>query len=104
MLVSSRLNPHHHKTRAYNLDFSQSGRIQPGTHKTPDAELELPDWVNALTYQEGRQTEGELVVAGCSDGVLYVLELEEKCKGNGGGDGRDCPRYTEKRAALVVRK
>lgn len=88
----------------YAPDSSQSGRIQPGTHKTPEAELELPDWVNALTYQEGGQTEGELVVAGCSDGVLYVLELEKNWKGKGGGDGSECPRSTEKQAALVVRK
>ena len=73
-----------------------------GIHEMPAAEVSLPDWVNALTVRECGK---ELVVAGCSDGVLYAIELQEDSRGEGtlaegGGDGGG----SRKRASLVVEK
>ncbi|CAM9864502.1 unnamed protein product, partial [Discosporangium mesarthrocarpum] len=68
--------------KAWALD--EEGHIH-GVHRTPEAEIKLPDWVNALTVGTLPQpltvdglatTEEEIIVAGCKDGVIYVMQWD----------------------------
>lgn len=57
----------------------QDGSIE-GTEREPAASILLPDWVNALTVRKGTK---EKIVAGCTDGVIYVMAWDGGEEGAG---------------------